>query len=63
MASKVISMEKVYYSPKGYFMGKSAIDKLANSAKVTQSCQRLVSSTGNMADLPTWSRIDQLWFV
>ena len=33
MASKSL-MEKIYYSPKGYFMGKSAIDKLANSAKV-----------------------------
>ena len=41
MANKVAfidssMMEKVYYSPKGYFMGKSAIDKLANTAKVTR---------------------------
>ena len=37
MSRKVeTQMEKMYYSPKGYFMGKSAIDKLANAAKVSR---------------------------
>ena len=30
-------MELIYYSPRGYFMGKSAIGKLANAAKVSRA--------------------------
>ena len=30
-------MERIYYSPRGYFMGKSAIGKLANAAKVPRN--------------------------
>ena len=30
-------MESIYYSPKGFWKGKSAIDKLANTAHVTRA--------------------------
>ena len=30
-------MDKIYYSPKGYWRGKSAVDKLAKTAKVSKT--------------------------
>ena len=47
-------MDKIYYSPKGYWRGKSAVDKLAKAAKVSKTeARKWLKKTSYVANIFT----------
>ena len=52
-------MENIYYSPIGYWKGKTAIKKLSEAAKVSENkSENWLKKTSNVADIPTSSSQD-----
>ena len=46
-------MEKIYYSPKGFWRGQTAIKRLAKEAKVSEKQARILEKASNLADIFT----------
>ena len=50
-------LSAIYYGPRGYWVGLTAIKKLASAAKVTeQQAKDWLKKTGHLADLSACSR-------
>ena len=44
-------LSRIYYSPKGFWKGLSAVKKLSQEAGVSEEAKTLADETGNLADL------------
>ena len=56
--TSIKKLEKIYYSPKGYWRGFNAIKRLSTAAKVSEEeANNWLKKTSNMANLSSCAKI------